>query len=65
MKELGKVGFVGELQAIEAYTPALFTRVLGWSEEEMQVLMDKVKKELFDRSLHLYLPVHVVYGRKP
>ncbi|KNG87492.1 UMTA methyltransferase family protein [Aspergillus nomiae NRRL 13137] len=65
MKELGKFGFVGELQAIEAYTPALFTRVLGWSEEEMQVLMDKVKKELFDRSLHLYLPVHVVYGRKP
>ncbi|KAE8367216.1 S-adenosyl-L-methionine-dependent methyltransferase [Aspergillus caelatus] len=65
MKELGKVGFVEELQAIEAYTPALFTRVLGWSEEEMQVMMDKVKKELFDRSLHLYLPVHVVYGRKP
>ncbi|GMG32272.1 unnamed protein product [Aspergillus oryzae var. brunneus] len=29
MKEIGKFGFVGELQAIEAYTPALFTRVLG------------------------------------
>ncbi|KAE8353143.1 S-adenosyl-L-methionine-dependent methyltransferase [Aspergillus coremiiformis] len=65
MKEIGKFQFVGELQAIEAYTPALFTRVLGWSVEEMQLMIDKVKQEISNRSLHLYLPCHVVYGRKP
>ncbi|KAF7597088.1 hypothetical protein BBP40_010562 [Aspergillus hancockii] len=65
LKEVGKFQFVGELQAVEAYTPALFTRVLGWSEAEMQAMIEKVKDELFDRSLHLYLPCHVIYGRKP
>jgi hypothetical protein len=62
---VGKFQFVGELQAIEAYTPALFTRVLGWSELEMQAMIEKVKNEISDRSLNLYLPCHVVYGRKP
>ncbi|KAE8396576.1 S-adenosyl-L-methionine-dependent methyltransferase [Aspergillus alliaceus] len=65
MKEIGKFQFVGEMQAIEAYTPALYTRVLGWSEEEMQAMMQKVKQEVSNRTLHLYLPCHVVYGRKP
>ncbi|KAE8147860.1 S-adenosyl-L-methionine-dependent methyltransferase [Aspergillus avenaceus] len=65
LKQLGKFQFVGQMQAVEAYTPALFTRVLRWSEPDLQVMMQKVKDELSDPSLHLYLPCHVVYGRKP
>ncbi|KKA16340.1 hypothetical protein T310_10074 [Rasamsonia emersonii CBS 393.64] len=65
LKEIGKYQFIGELQAVETYTPALFSRVLGWSHEEIKALIAKVKKELTDPGLHLYLPTHFIYGRKP
>jgi hypothetical protein len=44
--------------------PALFTRVLGWTELEMEMLLAKVRNELKDRSLHLYLKICFVYGQK-
>lgn len=65
LKEIGRYQEVQLAQAIPAYTPALFTRVLGWTKEEVDVLCDLVGKELKDRSLHLYQEVHVFYGRKP
>ena len=65
MKTVGRYQFVQEFQAIETYTPAMFSRILGWNEMEIQVMIAKVKKELADRSIHLYLPIYVVYGRKP
>jgi hypothetical protein len=65
LKEIGKYQAVQELQVIDSYTPALFSRVLGWSPPEIQVLMAKVKSELRDPSIHLYLPVYFVWGRKP
>jgi hypothetical protein len=52
-------------QAIDSYTPKLFGAVLGWSNEEIEVIMAQAKKELQDRSVHLYLPVHIMWGRKP
>lgn len=51
--------------AVESYTPALFSRVLGWNQLEIEVLMAKVQNELKDRSIHLYLLIYMVYGQKP
>jgi len=65
MKEIGTFQSVQELQVIDSYTPALFSRVLGWSETEIQVFMAKVKKDIGDPSIHLYLPVYFIWGRKP
>ena len=53
------------LEAVEPYTLALFTRVLGWSIDEVQVLIAGIKNELKDRSIHMYGKMHFVYGRKP
>jgi hypothetical protein len=53
------------LQVVDSYTPQLFSQVLGWNIDEIRVFMAKVKKELQDPSIHLYLPVHFVWGRKP
>ncbi|KAF7596052.1 hypothetical protein BBP40_003833 [Aspergillus hancockii] len=39
LKEIGRYQGVQELQVIDSYTPALFSRVLGWSIPEIQVLM--------------------------
>ncbi|KAH7176370.1 S-adenosyl-L-methionine-dependent methyltransferase [Dactylonectria macrodidyma] len=65
LKEIGKYQSVQELQVIDSYTPGIFGHGLGWSMEEVQVIMAKVKKDLKDPSIHLYLPVYFIYGRKP
>ncbi|KAM5446658.1 hypothetical protein MaudCBS49596_006439, partial [Microsporum audouinii] len=65
MKEVGKFQQVQALQAVDSYTPALYTRVLNWSWEEVDTLCTQVRAELQDRSLHLYQRVHVVIGKKP
>lgn len=49
----------------EAYSIALFTRVLGWSNEQAQVFFAGVRQELADRHLHLYSMAYYVYGQKP
>ncbi|KAG5794788.1 hypothetical protein H9Q69_006173 [Fusarium xylarioides] len=65
LKEIGKYQSIQEAKAIESYTPQIFSAVLGWSQEEIQVFMAKVKNEIKDPSIHLYLPVHFLWGRKP
>ncbi|KAJ9129718.1 Demethylmenaquinone methyltransferase [Pleurostoma richardsiae] len=65
LREIGGVQHHQELQAVESYTPGIFTQVLGWTEVETQVFIAKVKKELKDPSIHLYFPVYFVWGRKP
>jgi hypothetical protein len=53
------------LEALEAYSFALFTRVLGWSNAEIQLLLVGVRKELLDRRFHGYSKFYFVYGQKP
>ncbi|KAH6885407.1 S-adenosyl-L-methionine-dependent methyltransferase [Thelonectria olida] len=65
MKEIGRYQSIQELQVVDSYTPAVFSRVLGWSNEEIQVFIAKVKNDMKDPSIHLYLPVYLVWGRKP
>lgn len=65
MKELGRYQQVNMLGGFEAWSMALLTRVLGWSAEEVQALLGGARKELVDRSLHLYVKYYWVYGQKP
>ncbi|KAM0421292.1 hypothetical protein ACHAPT_010820 [Fusarium lateritium] len=65
LKEVGRYQSIQELQVVDSYTPQLFSQVLGWNIEEIRAFMAKVKRELQDPSIHLYLPVHFVWGRKP
>lgn len=52
-------------EAMGPYCYALFTRVLGWSKTEIEVLVAGTRRELRDLSLHLYTKVRVIYGQKP
>ena len=55
LKEIGRWFRVQFLEmAIEAYTLALFTRAGGWQNEEVQVLLAKVREELKTNKFHLY-----------
>lgn len=65
LKEIGTFQSIQELQVIDSYTPGVFSRVLGWSDDEIQVFMAKVRNDLKNPSIHLYLPVYFIWGRKP
>lgn len=52
------------LDGLNAMSMALFTRVLGWSTERIEVLLAEVRNDLKDRRIHAYAEVYVVYGRK-
>ena len=54
-KDLGVVQQEQFCNAIDSYTIALFTRVLGWTAEECKVLMDAAKKEVRNPKNQLYI----------
>jgi len=39
---------------MHAFTMAPFTRVLGWSEAEVEVFIAQVRKDVRDRNVHAY-----------
>lgn len=65
LKEIGRVGQVTLYDAIEPYTLALWTRVLGYSSQEAQEYVDKVRAELLNTSHHIYVMFHYVYAQRP
>jgi hypothetical protein len=65
MKELGRFQQTMMLEALDAYSFALFTRILGWTTAQIQLLLVGVRKELMDRNFHGYSRLYFVYGQKP
>ncbi|KAJ4246828.1 hypothetical protein NW762_013380 [Fusarium torreyae] len=65
LKEIGQVQSIQEAKLIASYTPGIFSRYLHWKEAEIQVLMAQVKKDLSNPDVHLYVPVHFIWGKKP
>ncbi|KAH8692975.1 S-adenosyl-L-methionine-dependent methyltransferase [Talaromyces proteolyticus] len=65
LRELGAFLQVQMNEALEAVTLGYFTRVLGWSDLETQVMLAHVKKEFNDRSKLLYTFCRYVVGHKP
>ncbi|KAK4986249.1 hypothetical protein LTR50_005428 [Elasticomyces elasticus] len=65
MKEAG----VFEMETLREGLPAIgmgfFTRVLKWTPEEVHVFFAGVRKELDDKGIHFWLPMHVIYAQKP
>ncbi|KAK1145513.1 hypothetical protein N8T08_004071 [Aspergillus melleus] len=53
------------LDRLPEFTSMLLTKVLGWRQEEVNVLLMDVRAELQDPNVHAYWPVYVVYGQKP
>ncbi|KAH8429749.1 class I SAM-dependent methyltransferase [Aspergillus melleus] len=64
LKRLGIYHQANMLEALEAYSLALCTRYLGWSVEQVQLLLIGVRNELKDQTLHNYSKLYVVYGQK-
>ncbi|KAJ5719829.1 hypothetical protein N7493_006707 [Penicillium malachiteum] len=64
-KQIGRYNLCSLLMAVEAYSLALFTRVLGWSNTETQIFLAGVRRDLKNPEVHTYCNLHIVYGRKP
>ncbi|KAF2734129.1 S-adenosyl-L-methionine-dependent methyltransferase [Polyplosphaeria fusca] len=64
-KELGRWVSENFAWGCESMSLALFTRALGWSQEEVQVFMASVRNDLRNKKIHAYWNFWVVYGRKP
>ncbi|KAK5196120.1 hypothetical protein LTR99_008071 [Exophiala xenobiotica] len=63
-KELGSFYRAQFIDAVEPFTLALFTRVLGYSADEAKIIIARVKKDLVNPKLHMYVHFHFVWGRK-
>jgi hypothetical protein len=64
LKELGLYQQHHMLLAVEAFSLALFTRVLNWSFEETQILIAETKREFKSAKL-LISYFHFFYAQKP
>lgn len=65
LKEIGRYVRAQVIDAIEPFTVALYTRVLGYTLDHTWIVIAMVKRELSDPKLHLYVIYHFIYGRKP
>ncbi|KAK2766106.1 hypothetical protein FQN54_007621 [Arachnomyces sp. PD_36] len=52
-------------ESAEPYSLALFTRVLGWDNTQVQVLCAGLRADLRNLAYHMYTQMHLVYGMKP
>lgn len=52
-------------QGLSGIAMATFTRALGMSREEVEKFVIEVRNDMNDKRIHAYIPVYVVYGRKP
>ncbi|KAJ0309781.1 hypothetical protein Brms1b_009005 [Colletotrichum noveboracense] len=60
-KKLREAGWwvqAGSLAGLEASTLAVFTRVLGWTEQDTKDFCEEVREELLNRSVHAYWEVN-------
>lgn len=64
-KEVGAWNYLQIMEGLEAFTYALFTRNLGMSKAEVEVICANIRKEIKNPAMHAMFHLHVAYGQKP
>jgi len=65
LKNLGRMQEQNIVSGLGGLSMAYFSRVLGWSKNEIEVYLVDVRRSISDRDVHAYHKVFVVWGRKP
>lgn len=65
LKDLGRWGERNWTEGIEGWVMALYTRLLGWTYQEVQAFVKDFRAEIKNRKNHFWHEVRCVYGRKP
>ena len=64
-KLLGAISQQNLLEGVESMSKAAFTRILQWTPERLDELLQGVRANLLDKEVHAYGIVYFAYGRKP
>lgn len=64
-KEIGMYMRQQLVEGGESITLAVMTRFLGWSKEEVDLLLVGLRRDLRAGKYHAYTNLHITYGRKP
>lgn len=51
------MGNLGSWIAVEGISVAAYTRVLGWTKEDLDVFLKQVRRDMKDRAIHAYWPM--------
>ncbi|KAI1850364.1 hypothetical protein JX266_004222 [Neoarthrinium moseri] len=54
-KELGALQMVNNLNGVYGLTVTVFTKGLGWTTEEVEVLLADVRRDMSDKDIHSYI----------
>ncbi|EHK26234.1 uncharacterized protein TRIVIDRAFT_35899 [Trichoderma virens Gv29-8] len=65
LKEIGRLMEANMQMGLSAFSLGLFNRIYGRTPEEIEVSLVEVRRDVSDPSIHAYLPIFVVWGRKP
>ncbi|KAI0881363.1 S-adenosyl-L-methionine-dependent methyltransferase [Annulohypoxylon maeteangense] len=64
-KQIGLYNRLAIEQDVEGFLMYMWTMVMGWTKEEIQVYAAHLRRELRSPNIHAYYPQRVVIGRKP
>ena len=64
LRYIGRYQLVAMLEGIHGLTIALWTRFLGWKEEEVEVFLARVRTEFKSKHIHCYWPLYAM-SRSP
>ncbi|OTA98100.1 hypothetical protein M426DRAFT_326256 [Hypoxylon sp. CI-4A] len=64
-KVVGQYNKLAIEQDVEGFLMYLWTKVMGWTKEEIQIYAAHLRRELRSPNIHPYYPMRVVVGRKP
>ena len=56
-KQIGLWEQANLLDGLAAFTYATHIRVLGWSKEEVEVFLAKVRRDIKNKGIHAYVPM--------
>ncbi|KAH6627362.1 S-adenosyl-L-methionine-dependent methyltransferase [Chaetomium tenue] len=65
LKELGRFEQLHMQMSVASHTPALFTRVWSYTEPQVQLLIEGVKREFRSKDLRLITCYRFIIGRSP
>lgn len=61
MKDCGRWFGAGLIEGLEAMSLGPFTRVLGWTPEEVKNFLGPVKRDIQNKNIHAYNLVYVLF----
>ncbi|KAL1584432.1 hypothetical protein WHR41_06362 [Cladosporium halotolerans] len=64
-KRLGEMVLDDVAGGLEGFSMRMFTKVLGWSREEVMELLEQVSLDMRSGKMHAYLPIDFLWAQKP